>query len=106
MQSAFYPTVASTYGIALDTRNLRTKSDWEMWTAAIASTSTKQLMIGKLAKWIADTSANRAFTDLYLVDSGNEDADFIARPVAGGHFALLALNGAPVARRGERMFKA
>ena len=106
MQSEFYPTIANTYGIQLDTRNLRTKSDWQMWTAAIASPSTRQLMIGKLAKWINETSAHRAFTDLYLVDTGDEDADFIARPVVGGHFALLALNGAPVARRGERMFRA
>jgi hypothetical protein len=35
------------------------------------------------------------------------DGPFIARPVVGGHFALLALNGAPAAaKRGAREFKA
>ncbi len=27
---------------------------------------------------------------------------FVARPVVGGHFALLALNGAPTAASGKR----
>ncbi len=30
------------------------------------------------------------------------DGPFIARPVVGGHFALLALNGAPTAASGKR----
>ncbi|KAH6664891.1 hypothetical protein B0J14DRAFT_238768 [Halenospora varia] len=104
MQSTFYPTVTQKYGIPLDTRNLFTKSDWLMWTAAIASTSTKTMMINKLATWINETPTNRAFTDLYNTQTGNwANNHFIARPVVGGHFALLALNGAPTnagAKRG------
>lgn len=43
MQSTFYPTVAETYGVPLDTRNTVTKSDWEMWVAAISSDTTKAM---------------------------------------------------------------
>ncbi|PMD18325.1 DUF1793-domain-containing protein [Hyaloscypha hepaticicola] len=96
MQSAFYPTVAQTYGVPLDTRSIVTKSDWQMWTAAIASRSTKAMFISLLANWINETPTNRAFTDLYNTQTGDfADGAFIARPVVGGHFALLALNSAP-----------
>lgn len=102
MQSAFYPTVAETYGVPLDTRNVFTKSDWQMWTAAIASHSTKTIFISLLAKWINETPTNRAFTDLYNTQTGDfAGGQFIARPVVGGHFALLALNGAPTAASGK-----
>lgn len=39
--------------------------DWEMFTAAASSTSTRDMFIGLLAKWINGTSTNRAYTDLY-----------------------------------------
>jgi len=70
MQSTFYPTVADKYGVPLDTRHNYTKSDWEMWTAAIASTSTQQMFISDLALWINETPTNRAFTDLYDAQTG------------------------------------
>ncbi|TVY53517.1 Glutaminase A [Lachnellula cervina] len=95
MQSAFYPTVADTYGVPLDTRHNYTKSDWEMFTAAIASDGTKAMFIKKLASWINDTPTNRPETDLYSATSGDWPGEgagtFTARPVVGGHFALLAL---------------
>lgn len=87
MQSAYYPTIANVYGVQLDSRNVGTKckfptakssrsktqsltiyvkkADWEMWTAAISSPSTKFMFISKLAKWIGTTPTTRAFTDLY-----------------------------------------
>ncbi|TVY48886.1 Glutaminase A [Lachnellula occidentalis] len=96
MQSTFYPTVADEYGVPLDTRNTNTKSDWEMWVAAIASPSTKKMFYSKLANWINNTPTNRAFTDLYNTQTGDfGTGKFAARPVVGGHFAALALNGAP-----------
>lgn len=102
MQSTFYPTVAEEYGVPLDTRDLFTKSDWEMWTASIASDSTKSIFISKLANWINVTPTNRAFPDLYDTTTGDfakggpaPANPFIARPVVGGHFAALALASAP-----------
>lgn len=98
MQSKFYPTIAQTYGIQLDTRNLATKSDWQMWVAAISSFSTQRMFISKLANWVNNTVTNTAFTDMYNVNTGDYWlGPFIARPVVGGHFALLALDSVPTA---------
>ncbi|AEO64520.1 uncharacterized protein THITE_2110742 [Thermothielavioides terrestris NRRL 8126] len=95
MQSNFYPTVANQYGVPLDTRHTWTKSDWEMFVAAVASEPTRNMFISKLANWIGTTSTNRAMTDLYdSVTGGYPDGGpvFVARPVMGGTFALLALS--------------
>ena len=95
MQSNFYPTVASKYGVMLDTRHSWTKSDWEMFAAAVASESTRDMFISKLARWVGETSTDRAMTDLYDAVTGGYPAggpNFVARPVMGGMFALLALD--------------
>jgi hypothetical protein len=70
MQSAFYPTVKEKYGVALDTRLLGTKSDWEMFVAAVASPDTKRMFINDLATWIGETPTDQAMTDLYNVETG------------------------------------
>ncbi|RFU32728.1 hypothetical protein B7463_g3595, partial [Scytalidium lignicola] len=96
MQSAFYPTVEDKYGVPLDTRHNYTKSDWQMFTAAIASTSTRDMFINDLAQWINETPTNGADTDLFDAQTGDWPTgagQFMARPVVGGHFALLALSG-------------
>lgn len=92
-QSNFYPTVALEYGVALDTRHTWTKTDWMMWSASIASDDTRDMFIKLLADWISTTPTNKAFTDLYDAATGDYPSglSFTARPVAGGHFALLAL---------------
>ncbi|KAK4211121.1 hypothetical protein QBC37DRAFT_20642 [Rhypophila decipiens] len=94
MQSNFYPTVALEYAVPLDTRHTWTKSDWQLFAAAVASDSTKKMFISKMAAWIGRTSTNRAMTDLYDAGSGAYPEGgpvFVARPVVGGTFALLAL---------------
>jgi hypothetical protein len=70
MQSTFYPTVAEKYGVPLDTRHNYTKSDWEMWTASIASTETRDLFVKDLATFIGETPTNLALTDLYDAQTG------------------------------------
>jgi len=95
MQSNFYPTVAKEYGVPLDTRHTWTKSDWEMFAAAVASQSTRDMFISKLAHWVGTTTSDRAMTDLYDSETGGFPANgpyFVARPVQGGLFALLALS--------------
>ncbi|KAK8244847.1 glutaminase GtaA [Phyllosticta capitalensis] len=69
-QSAFYPTIEMKYGVPLDTRHSYTKSDWEMFVAAVSSTDTRDMFIRDLAKWINETPTSRAYTDLYETDSG------------------------------------
>ncbi|GME48215.1 Six-hairpin glycosidase-like protein [Neofusicoccum parvum] len=92
-QSAFYPTVERRFGVPLDTRNTYTKTDWEMFVAAIASDETRDMFHSDIAAWINETPTNRALTDLYETETGDYPSGitFVARPVMGGTFALLLL---------------
>ncbi|KAI4617594.1 uncharacterized protein J4E87_008230 [Alternaria ethzedia] len=95
IQSAFYPTIKEKYGVPLDTRNrYYTKSDWEIFCAAVASKETRDMFIGDLAKWVNETPNSHPFTDLYQTNDGTQPPgiDFKARPVMGGLFALLLLD--------------
>lgn len=51
------------------------------------------MFIQMLAKWVEETPTSRPFTDLYEADTGKNPSGiyFMARPVMGGMFALLAL---------------
>ncbi|ROV92383.1 hypothetical protein VMCG_09131 [Cytospora schulzeri] len=92
IQSDFYPTVALAYGVPLDTRHNWVKSDWELWAAAIADESTRDMFIGLQAHWVETTTQTTPYGDLLDGDtSGYTTAEFIARPVMGGMFSLLAL---------------
>lgn len=95
IQSTFYPTVKEQYGVPLDTRNAHwTKSDWEIFCAAIASTETQTMFIDAVASWVNSTTSSNPMSDLYNTDDGKQVAgiDFKARPVIGGMFALLLLD--------------
>jgi hypothetical protein len=93
MQSDWYPHVQNEYGMVLDTRGTLTKTDWEIFAASMAKPDTRDKFISLIAKWINETKTWRAFTDLYdTVDGGYpRGIEFVARPVMGGVFALLAL---------------
>ncbi|KAJ7368431.1 DUF1793-domain-containing protein [Mycena albidolilacea] len=90
-QTAWYASHANAFGVPLDTRHTYTKSDWQVWTAAIVSTTAvRDLLIGGVKKFVSDGQTNVPFSDLYDTISG-ADVGFRARPVVGGHLALLAL---------------
>ena len=93
MQSAFYPTIERKYGVVLDTRASWTKLDWELFSAAVASRSTRDMFVRVVARWIGETKSHRPLTDLYDVDDGGfaHGITFTARPVVGGVFSILAL---------------
>ncbi|KAI8936633.1 hypothetical protein NX059_007032 [Plenodomus lindquistii] len=95
-QSSWYSAVIQKFGLPLDSRHLYTKSDWEFEAAAVASKSTRKEILDRVARWINETSTDRAFTDLYETewDGGFPGAHFFARPVVGGHFAFLTLERA------------
>lgn len=91
MQTAWYPTVAQSFGVPLDTRHTYTKSDWQIWTAAfMANTAARDLFISSVRKYAADGANNAPLSDWYETTNG-VDEGFRARPVVGGHLALLAL---------------
>ncbi|KAL2258579.1 hypothetical protein VTK26DRAFT_8068 [Humicola hyalothermophila] len=96
MQSDWYHAVLQKYGLPLDSRHLYTKSDWQFFAAAVAGKRTRMEMITAVARWVNETSTDRPLTDLYETegDGGYPGIWFKARPVVGGHFALLALEKA------------
>ncbi|KZP32941.1 DUF1793-domain-containing protein [Athelia psychrophila] len=99
-QTAWYSTVMTPYGVPLDTRHTYTKSDWQMWTAAImTNTTVRDEFISGLYHFAQDGASNLPFADWYETSNGTvenivstgEIEGFRARPVAGGHLALLLL---------------
>ncbi|KAI1432971.1 DUF1793-domain-containing protein [Xylaria sp. CBS 124048] len=94
MQSDWYPAVSQLYGTPLDSRHNYAKTDWQIWTAATCHAGTRRLFIDSIAYWLNETTTNGPFADLYeCTGTGGyvENTEFKARPVVGGHYALLAL---------------
>ncbi|EIW80656.1 DUF1793-domain-containing protein [Coniophora puteana RWD-64-598 SS2] len=90
-QTAWYKGVINQYGAPLDTRHTYTKSDWQIWTAAFVTDNTvRDAMIDAVYAYIGDGQNNVPFSDWYDSVAGTTSG-FRARPVVGGHLALLAL---------------
>ncbi|KIP02118.1 hypothetical protein PHLGIDRAFT_112413 [Phlebiopsis gigantea 11061_1 CR5-6] len=90
MQTAWYSTHANSFGVPLDTRHTYTKSDWSIWTAAISTTTAvRDLFITAVHNYAADGLSSQPLGDWYETLDGSVEG-FRARPVVGGHLALLA----------------
>uniref|UniRef100_A0A0W0EZL0 Glutaminase n=1 Tax=Moniliophthora roreri TaxID=221103 RepID=A0A0W0EZL0_MONRR len=95
MQTAWYKTVAKPFGVPLDTRHTWTKSDWEIWTAAIMTdTNVRDMLITAVKGFASGQASSQPFGDWYETQDGKPQG-FRARPVVGGHLALLALQSSP-----------
>ncbi|RPA80187.1 DUF1793-domain-containing protein [Ascobolus immersus RN42] len=95
LQSKWYLNVLQTYGLPLDVRHFYTKSDWEFYAAAIASPKVLKKIVDTVGEWLNMTPVDLPFTDLYDTESGRfPGINFKARPVVGGHFSVLVLEGA------------
>ena len=55
MQSRWYRAVLQRYGLPLDSRHLYTKSDWEIFAAAVASKGTRDAIIESISRWVNET---------------------------------------------------
>ncbi|TBU49426.1 hypothetical protein BD309DRAFT_76359 [Dichomitus squalens] len=89
LQTQWYSSHALSYGVPLDTRHTYTKSDWEIWTAAlVTSTSVRDLLVSSVRKYAADGKSSQPLGDWYETADGSVEG-FRARPVVGGHLALL-----------------
>ncbi|KAJ6539468.1 hypothetical protein B0H19DRAFT_960516 [Mycena capillaripes] len=89
MQTNWYRTVQQPYGVPLDTRHTYTKSDWQIWTAAIMTdVSTRDSFISAVMKTAADGLSSQPLGDWYEARDGTPEG-FRARPVVGGHLALV-----------------
>ncbi|TFK75792.1 DUF1793-domain-containing protein [Pluteus cervinus] len=91
MQNDWYKAVINPFGVPLDTRNTFTKSDWTIFTAAIATEpAVRDSLVSAVVNFIGGGHTDAPFPDLYETGDGRAYG-FRARPVVGGHLALLAL---------------
>lgn len=98
-QDAFYPTKQNKYGTPLDSRFTWQKTDWAMFASATSAvTSTRDLWIENLYKYVSNGRTDAPFCDLMETRTGDfpkqpfaPSIRFIARPVVGGHLIHLAL---------------
>lgn len=98
MQAAFYPTARADAGVPLDNRVNWGKTDWMLFAGASSpgpNDATRKLFIDDVHAFISNGLNSAPFGDRYTVTgskAGQSDA-LRARPVGGGHFAVLALEG-------------
>ncbi len=84
---SYYTGRLNTYGLPLDSRRAYTKSDWEMWTAAMARTNTLFARISDLVwKYVNETPTRVPLSDWYNTDGNGSWVGFRARSVIGGHW--------------------
>ena len=70
-----------------------TLSDWEIWTAGIVSSTTvRDFFISAVRKYAADGENSQPLGDWYETSNGAVEG-FRARPVVGGHLALVSEPG-------------
>ncbi len=88
---AHYKTVLKPYGLPLDSRNMRTKSDWTIWTASLADNQEDfETLIAPMQNYLQTTPDRVPFSDGYFVDRLDRRTNFFhARPVIGGVFARM-----------------
>ena len=79
-----YLPLINEFGLPLDSRADYTKSDWELWVAAMTQDDeTFRRIVAPIAHYLRTTSTRVAFSDWYDTKTGAY-AHFIARSVQGG----------------------
>ena len=64
--------------------------DWEIWTAGLVSdTNARDMFVSAVAKYTGDQEGSSPLRDWYKTTNGSDEA-FKARPVVGGHLALVS----------------
>ncbi|MBQ4291053.1 MAG: DUF4965 domain-containing protein [Clostridia bacterium] len=76
------------YGIPLDSRSDEAKSDWILWTAAMAAPDEFSSFIAPVARYLRESESRVPFSDYYDSRTGRYEK-FIARSVQGGIFMPL-----------------
>jgi hypothetical protein len=108
MLAEYYPTIHREAGVALDNRVDWSSTFWTQWAAAAspgAGEKTRDMFVGAVWSFMTNGVNTAPFSDRWFAIPGRNGlnqgkGDKIGgfdmwrnRPVVGGHFALLALNG-------------
>jgi len=88
-ETDYYIAMSNKYGTPLDTRKNYTKSDWQLWTAALTEDVDKtQKIIKPIVKYLAESADRKPFGDWYDTTNGLIE-HFFNRTVQGANFALI-----------------
>lgn len=91
-EMAYYLTKQNPYGLPLDSRKEYTKSDWIMWTAAMAADKdTFMKFISPVYKYANETVSRVPLSDWHYTDSGKH-VGFKARSVLGGYWMKVLMD--------------
>lgn len=88
----YYLTKQNDYGLPLDSRKEYTKSDWVMWTAAMApDIKTFEKFSNPIYKYINETTTRVPISDWHHTEGG-EWVSFRARSVIGGYWMPVLMD--------------
>ena len=88
-QIDFYAKHLDRYGLPLDSRDHRTKTDWTIWTASMADSQEEfEKFIPPIIAYLNETTDRVPFADLYETNH-KRSGTMHARPVIGGVFARM-----------------
>lgn len=79
------------YGLPLDSRAPYSKTDWIMWTAAMAPDADFHKFAAPIARYLRETESRVPFSDYYDTETGLYER-FIGRSVQGGLFMPLLMD--------------
>ena len=88
----YYQTKQNRYGLPLDSREGYTKSDWIMWTAAMADDAETFLKFSDpIWTYVNETTTRWPLSDWYWTTNGTARG-FRARSVIGGHWMRVLMD--------------